>query len=79
VNEYYLALLDDKNELYKDESGKVNPRYSTYKTSSSAAGDAVYLYRKNNGNEGEKPSLNGKDYWMTVEGDIRLSELIETI
>lgn len=79
VNEYYLALLDDKKELYKDESGKVNPRYSTYKTSSSAAGDAVYLYRKNNGNESEKPSLNGKDYWMTVEGDIRLSELIETI
>lgn len=77
LNEWCMALLNQNMEMYVDEYGNVLEEYFSYRTPSRAAGDAVYLARLNKGDLRERPSLNGRDYWIVCGEDIKLSELMK--
>lgn len=77
INEWCLALLDENKNLYLDEKGKILEQYCTYRTPSRAAGDAVYLYRSRKGDMREKPSLNGREYWVVSGEEVKLSSLMQ--
>jgi hypothetical protein len=76
IKEYCMALLDEKGNLYRDEEGKLDSKYSSYRRSSAAANDAVDLLLKKNGINKRPTSLNGKNYWRVDSRNILLNEII---
>ena len=77
LNEYCMALLDENMNLYVDDRGELLEEYSGYRTPSQAAGDVVYLYRIRNDDFREKPSLNGRNYWVIKDKNIKLNEIMK--
>ena len=76
TGEYCLALLDADHQFYLDEKGRLDQRYSNYRTASAPAGDAVYLNRIRRGDDRGRVSLNGTLYWKLVDGNILLKEIM---
>jgi hypothetical protein len=67
--EYCMALLNEEGTFYTMADGSIDLKYASYRTPSRAAGDAVYLQRLRLGDGGNRPSLNGRNYWSVADGN----------